>query len=72
MERAFTLVIGGRRDAAPTLDPPRPVSPAERDARALVETWLDAPHGSVAESLDDLVRRVACALAARDPASAGH
>jgi hypothetical protein len=72
MERALTLVIGGRRDEAGDPAPPAPVSPAERDARALVDGWLDAPYVGVQESLEDLVHRIARAFAERDPASAGH
>lgn len=72
MQRALTLVIGGRRDGAEDTVPPPPVSPAERDARLLVDAWLDAPYVGLTDSIDDLVHRVAAALAAREPSSAGH
>ena len=72
MQRAFTLVIGGRRDGTDDVAPAPPVSPAERDARLLVDAWLDAPYVGLTDSIDDLDRRIAAVLASRDPSSAGH
>ena len=44
---------------------PRVPSPAEAEARALVDSWLSTPFESSLAALDDLVVQIALALARR-------
>jgi len=44
---------------------PRVPSPAEAEARALVDSWLITPFESSLAALDDLVVQIAAALARR-------
>lgn len=67
MKHALRLVIGGRQPVTPaTTDPAE--TPQQAEARRLVDAWLDEPSTSVAIAVDDLVRRIAALLAARDGA----
>ena len=45
---------------------PRVPSPAEAEARALVDSWLITPFESSLAALDDLVVQIAAALARRN------
>ena len=45
---------------------PRVPSPAEAEARALVDSWVSTPFESSIAALDDLVVQIALALARRN------
>lgn len=59
MPAALRLVSGSRRTAG---EPPPP-TPQEVEARRLVEGWLDTPFPDTPRAVDDLVARIARALA---------
>jgi hypothetical protein len=50
--------------------PPPPPTPQEAEARRLVDQWIDTPFLDTRCALDDLVARVARALAHRAPSTA--
>lgn len=63
MPAALRLVSGTRGAEAP----PPPPTPQETEARLLVDDWLDTPFADTPHAIDDLVARIAHALAGRVP-----